>query len=200
MPFVPTLEQQLILAHDPHQHARVLAGPGTGKSATIVALISQLLATDSPPRVKLLTFTRAATGELAKKLSEHPTAIVECPSTIHSFAISVLLRNPGVRGLPVPLRVADDWEYAVRTWAGNRKACLRRPPGSRRRRTLLQPGRYAAQSCLHRVERSGLRLIGLTRRASARFQRIRSLARDTVSFDVLVNTKVPGGVCSGGQA
>ena len=128
-PFRPTSEQQEILAHDPSGPARVLAGPGTGKSATLVALIDQLLAGDDAPRLRLLTFTRAATGELAKKVSAHPVAAVERPSTIHSFAISVLVRNPGAGGLPEPLRIADDWEYReiVRpTLAGRAHTTVRR--------------------------------------------------------------------------
>lgn len=110
MAFDPTDEQQAILAHDCRQHARLRAGPGTGKSATLVALVDQLLGNDDAPRLRLLTFTRAATGELAKKVSEHPSAAAERPSTIHSFAISVLVRNPGAGDLPEPLRIADDWE------------------------------------------------------------------------------------------
>jgi len=110
MPFNPTPEQQAILGHARNQHARVLAGPGTGKSATLVALLDHLLSDQPAPRIKLLTFTRAATGELAKKVSEHPVAAAERPSTIHSFAISVLLRNPGAGNFPEPLRIADDWE------------------------------------------------------------------------------------------
>jgi DNA helicase II / ATP-dependent DNA helicase PcrA len=112
MPFTPTPEQEEILGHDPSRHARVLAGPGTGKSATLVALLNQLLSGRDAPRIKLLTFTRAATGELSKKVSEHPAAAAERPSTIHSFAISVLLRNPGTGDFPQPLRIADDWENA----------------------------------------------------------------------------------------
>ncbi|HEX5470059.1 MAG TPA: UvrD-helicase domain-containing protein, partial [Gaiellaceae bacterium] len=108
--FEPTPEQQAILDHDPGVPARVLAGPGTGKSATVVALIDKLLGSTEAPRIRLLTFTRAATAELAKKVSDHPRAAVERPSTIHSFAISVLLRNPGAGNLPDPLRIADDWE------------------------------------------------------------------------------------------
>jgi DNA helicase-2/ATP-dependent DNA helicase PcrA len=57
-----------------------------------------------------LTFTRAATAELAKKVSDHPAAAAERPSTIHSFSISVLLRNPGTGDFPQPLRIADNWE------------------------------------------------------------------------------------------
>jgi len=110
MPYVPTGEQAAILGHDRHRHARVLAGPGTGKSATLVALVDQMLAGNPAPRVKLLTFTRAATAELAKKVSEHPAAAAERPSTIHSFSISVLLQNPGTGDFPEPLRIADKWE------------------------------------------------------------------------------------------
>src|SRR6266849_1522837 len=110
MAYRPTREQEAILAHEPDQHARVLAGPGTGKSATLVALVDHLLASNPAPRVKLLTFTRAATAELAKKVSDHPAAAAERPSTIHSFSISVLLRNPGTGNFPEPLRIADDWE------------------------------------------------------------------------------------------
>jgi len=111
--FELTDEQEAVLEHDFALHARILAGPGTGKSTTLVALISQLLqGKKKAPRARLLTFTRAATAELAEKLSKHPAALVERPSTIHSFAISVLLRNTGAGDLPRPLRIADDWEYA----------------------------------------------------------------------------------------
>jgi DNA helicase-2/ATP-dependent DNA helicase PcrA len=110
MPYEPTVEQEAILAHDRHRHGRVLAGPGTGKSATLVALADRLLDDDPALRIKLLTFTRAATAELAKKVSDHPAAAAERPSTIHSFSISVLLRNPGTGDFPQPLRIADKWE------------------------------------------------------------------------------------------
>lgn len=108
--FVPSKEQKKILAHEPGQHARILAGPGTGKSATLVGLLNRLFSSDAPPRVRLLTFTRAATGELAKKVADHPAAGALRPSTVHSFAISVLLQNPGAGNFPEPLRIADDWE------------------------------------------------------------------------------------------
>ena len=113
--FQPSWEQELILAHDPRRHARLLAGPGAGKSSTLVALIDRLLTREYAPVIRLLTFTRAATGELAHGVAVHATSVVR-PSTIHSFAISALLRNPGAGGFPEPLRIADDWEskYIVR--------------------------------------------------------------------------------------
>jgi len=111
MPFDPTPEQRRLLTHDPHAHGVLIAGPGTGKSAVVVAYLEQLASSQRPPRVRLLTFTRAATSELALKVSEHPTLAAQRPSTIHSFAISALMRNPGAANFPQPLRVADDWEH-----------------------------------------------------------------------------------------
>lgn len=72
--------------------------------------MDSLLRLEPAPRIKLLTFTRAATAELAKKVSDHPAAATQRPSTIHSFSISVLLQNPGTGNFPEPLRIADDWE------------------------------------------------------------------------------------------
>ncbi len=108
--FQPSPEQELILAHNPRRHARVLAGPGAGKSSTLVELVDRLLRRENAPNIRLLTFTRAATGELAHRVAGSVTA-AERPSTIHSFAISALLRNPGAGGFPEPLRIADDWEF-----------------------------------------------------------------------------------------
>jgi DNA helicase II / ATP-dependent DNA helicase PcrA len=109
--YVPTEEQALILDHNPEESGCIEAGPGTGKSATLVALIEKLLSGQGKkPKVRLLTFTRAATAELADKVGGITTAAVERPSTIHSFAISVLVRNPGAADYPEPLRMADDWE------------------------------------------------------------------------------------------
>jgi superfamily I DNA/RNA helicase len=135
MPYVPTGEQGAILRHDHHRHARVLAGPGTGKSATLVAPVDHLLEGNPAPRIELLTFTRAATAELAKKVSEHPAAAAERPSAIHSFSISVLLRNPGTGDLPERLRIADKWEdrscisrycYLICDWSHMALGCISR--------------------------------------------------------------------------
>jgi DNA helicase-2/ATP-dependent DNA helicase PcrA len=108
--FTPSDEQAAILAHAPDEPACVLAGPGTGKSATLVAWLDQLLSTDNPPKVKLLTFTRAATAELSGKVLDHAALAAEKPSTIHSFAVSILLQNAGAGDFPQPLRMVDDWE------------------------------------------------------------------------------------------
>lgn len=107
----PTSEQKALLNHNPDYHARVSAGPGSGKSATLIQLISLLKDADENLKVKMLTFTRAATTELAKKISDDPALATIKPSTVHSFAIKILIENPNISGLPRPLRIADEWEY-----------------------------------------------------------------------------------------
>lgn len=109
MPLELTDEQKAVINHTLPGHGRVFAGPGTGKSATAVGLAEQLLSNDgNQPRLKFLTFTRAATLELAKKLPTHGKIK---PATVHSFSIATLLRNPGCAPFPQPLRIADKYEY-----------------------------------------------------------------------------------------
>ncbi|MBI2691628.1 MAG: ATP-dependent helicase [Solirubrobacterales bacterium] len=104
--YEPTDQQKAIIDHDIRYHARVIAGPGTGKSATAVALIERVLEELPDTKIKFLTFTRAATQELARKMDGGEVH----PSTIHAFAIGALLRNPGAAAFPLPLRIPDDWE------------------------------------------------------------------------------------------
>ncbi len=112
MGFKPTPEQQAFLAHDPTRHARLHAGPGTGKSATAVAYLeANLYNGNIRRRVRFLTFTRSTTLELRKKIEAVLGDDRIRPSTIHSFAISTLLRNPGVSDFPEPLRIPDTYEH-----------------------------------------------------------------------------------------
>jgi DNA helicase-2/ATP-dependent DNA helicase PcrA len=106
-----TDEQRAILKHPPFEHGRVLAGPGTGKSTTAAALAQELMMRDPIPRVKFLTFTRAATAELSKLISTQTTEDIKSASTIHSFSVSAIVRNPGCAPFPHPLRISDKYEY-----------------------------------------------------------------------------------------
>ena len=109
MTWTPTVEQQAIIDHDVAKHARILAGPGTGKSATVIMLMARVAALGGK-HGRLLTFTRAATRELEEKLAEHDEDLGR-PTTVHSFAISTLLSNPATSALPEPIRIADEWEW-----------------------------------------------------------------------------------------
>jgi len=111
MVIAPTVEQLAVINHHLPGHGRVLAGPGTGKSTIAVGLANRLINDDSSIRLRFLTFTRAATIELSKKLSGIPTGGIERPSTIHSFSIGMLIRNPGCASFPEPLRIPDKYEF-----------------------------------------------------------------------------------------
>ena len=95
-------------------HARLLAGPGTGKTLTMTRRVCFLVEEKNVPASEILavTFTRAATQELRKRiedeLGEDRSPAV---STLHSFALRQLLKNvASTTVLPQPLRLADDWE------------------------------------------------------------------------------------------
>ncbi len=104
-------QQQAFVMHDPTESARVLAGPGTGKSFAAVQFLERLAKERPGLRVRMLTFTRAATAEFAAKMDDADlTGLgIARPATVHSFALSTLLRA-GHGALPAPLRIPDSWE------------------------------------------------------------------------------------------
>ncbi len=97
-------------------HARLLAGPGTGKTRTLTRRVLGLVIGQGvdPSEILVLTFTRVAAFQFREELQTvlEPLGL-ELPrvSTLHSFALRQLLRNSDRTDvLPDPLRVADDWE------------------------------------------------------------------------------------------
>ena len=95
-------------------HARLLAGPGTGKTRVLTRRILFLVSKKNilPEHITAITFTRAAAHELLERVTKVLNGD-EVPqiSTLHSFALRQILRNDsGIGALPRPLRIADDWE------------------------------------------------------------------------------------------
>ncbi len=108
------LQDQKIAAMHADSHARLLAGPGTGKTLTLTRRICFLVLERNVPAKSILalTFTRAAARELRQRVdrelgnNQNPHI-----STLHSFALRQLIRNENrITDLPQPLRIADDWE------------------------------------------------------------------------------------------
>ncbi len=101
--------------------ARVLAGPGTGKTRSLIHHIAYLIQEqDVPPKeILALTFTRAAAKELQDRLVLHlNVAEADLPQvlTLHAFALRILLRYRAHSGVTLPLRVADDFEEKQVLW------------------------------------------------------------------------------------
>lgn len=97
-------------------HARLLAGPGTGKTKTLTRRVLSLILQHNadPETILLLTFTRLAAAQLKdeiKKVLEPLGKATPQVSTLHSFALKQILYNSSrVDALPRPIRIADDWE------------------------------------------------------------------------------------------
>ncbi|MBU1784518.1 MAG: ATP-dependent helicase [Candidatus Omnitrophica bacterium] len=97
-------------------HARLLAGPGTGKTRILTRRVLSLVLEHNrdPEEILLLTFTRLAAAQLkeeVRKVLEPHNKEVPTISTIHAFALRQILFNSKVIDvLPQPIRIADDWE------------------------------------------------------------------------------------------
>lgn len=97
-------------------HARLLAGPGTGKTFTLMRRLVKLVTEDGVPaeNILALAFTRINVFDLRRNLAKE-LAPYEIPmpriSTLHSYALRQLLRNSElITSLPEHFRIADDYE------------------------------------------------------------------------------------------
>ncbi|OEZ83249.1 ATP-dependent DNA helicase PcrA [Janthinobacterium sp. HH104] len=89
------------------------AGPGTGKTRTLVARVESLLDEGvDPRRILLLTFSNKAVIEMAERIAlKRPTeAAALCIGTFHSFGLDILRRFNDRCGLPADPRLMDRTE------------------------------------------------------------------------------------------
>jgi superfamily I DNA/RNA helicase/Zn-dependent peptidase ImmA (M78 family) len=89
------------------------AGPGTGKTRTLVARVESLLDEGvDPRRILLLTFSNKAAGEMAERLAQKrpQQAAALCIGTFHSFGLDILRRFNDRCGLPADPRLMDRTE------------------------------------------------------------------------------------------
>ena len=97
-------------------HARLLAGPGTGKTKTITRRVLSLILNHKvePETIILLAFSRLATEQLKDEIEKTLRPLGKrAPhvATLHSFALKQMLYNSNkISVLPKPIRIADDWE------------------------------------------------------------------------------------------
>jgi DNA helicase-2/ATP-dependent DNA helicase PcrA len=113
-------EEQKAAASHAGGHARLLAGPGTGKTRSLTRHAMFLVEAQrvNPEAIFVITFTRAATQELRNRLRSELGSDAKLPvvSTLHSYALKMVLANSARVRLPSPIRIADDFEerYIIR--------------------------------------------------------------------------------------
>jgi superfamily I DNA/RNA helicase/RecB family exonuclease len=96
--------QQAVVDH-PGGPLLVLAGPGTGKTTTIVeAVAARIAAGADPEQILVLTFSRKAAAELRQRVTARVGRTTREPlaRTFHSYAYGVLRRAALLRAEPPP--------------------------------------------------------------------------------------------------
>jgi len=114
----PTEEQRRVIEHR-GRRLRVLAGPGTGKTATMVeAVAERIVERDVPPEnILVLTFSRRAAAELTDRITRRLAITTREPlvRTLHAYAYSLLRRHAVQSGEPAPrLLAAGESDQMVR--------------------------------------------------------------------------------------
>jgi uncharacterized protein (TIGR00375 family) len=142
------------------KQAIIVAGPGTGKTATLAARISRLAAEGTAPRsILALTFTVKAAAELEDRITaavgEKAAGITA--ATFHSFCLSLLKEQAGQNGIPEGFSVAGEGEREALLReicaAGGKAVPLKKRAGFQRlgeyiegrKRFLLLPGESLPQ-------------------------------------------------------
>ncbi|WP_338179835.1 ATP-dependent DNA helicase [Jatrophihabitans sp.] len=109
--------QQAVVAHAGGP-LLVLAGPGTGKTTTLVeAVVARVEAGTPVDEILMLTFSRRAAGELRDRVTARLGRTVREPiaRTLHSYAFGVLRMANVVAGLPAPrLLSAPEQDLTIR--------------------------------------------------------------------------------------
>lgn len=114
----PTAEQRAVIDNT-ERRLRVLAGPGTGKTATLVEAVAQRI-TDRgvlPEQILVLTFSRRAATELTARITQRLGVTTREPivRTLHGYAFAVLRRQAAAAGDSVPrLLAAGESDQVVR--------------------------------------------------------------------------------------
>ncbi|MFE4515744.1 ATP-dependent helicase [Kitasatospora sp. NPDC056783] len=116
-PDPPALDayQRAVVEH-PGGPLLVLAGPGTGKTTTLVEAVARRIADGTDPeRILVLTFSRKAAMELRDRMSGRlgSTAAAPQATTFHSFCYALLRAHQDPEDYAEPLRLLSGPEQDV---------------------------------------------------------------------------------------
>ncbi len=122
----PTAEQRAVIDHA-GSRLRVLAGPGTGKTATLVeAVVQRITERGVPPEhLLVLTFSRRAAAELTTRITQRLGVTTREPivRTLHGYAFALLRRQAARSGESAPrLLAAGESDQVVRELLAGHRA------------------------------------------------------------------------------
>ena len=142
-PLVPDEAQREVLAHCSSKSGGpllVLAGPGTGKTTTLVEAVARKVEAGlSPDQVLVLTFSRKAAQELRERITARLGTTTAGPSawTFHAFAYALVREHQSPETFQEPMRLLSGPEQDValrellrgslelgRSWPAVLRACL----------------------------------------------------------------------------
>lgn len=87
--------EQLNAVTSPAKYIKIIAGPGTGKTHTMVARVKSWIATGVPPeKIAAITFSRRGARELTERCDPRPGFV----GTIHSLCSDIIHHNNPRRG------------------------------------------------------------------------------------------------------
>ncbi|MBA3744945.1 ATP-dependent helicase, partial [Sporichthya sp.] len=119
---VPTLDeaQRAVVEHGGGP-LLVLAGPGTGKTTTLVEAVARRVEAGTDlERIAVLTFSRKAAGELRDRIARRVGRTTASPTatTFHSFCHALVTSQVPAEDAGRPLRLfsATEQDVAVREW------------------------------------------------------------------------------------
>jgi DNA helicase-2/ATP-dependent DNA helicase PcrA len=138
--FAPNEEQRAVIGFE-GRHALIIAGPGSGKTATLAARIARLLQTGVPPAsILAVTFTVKAAQELRERIARIVPANVKAgdvtAATFHSLCASILREQGAAKGIPADFKILSDQERETLL----EEICASREKGGQGGRRLKAPG------------------------------------------------------------
>lgn len=114
--FAAAIRRQQQAAHETGAPVLLVAGPGSGKSATIEARVAHLVASGvSGQEIFAVSFTNASARDLSDRVQQAlsaagVTAARPSVSTLHSLALRSLRRGSLIQTYPSDPQVLDHWE------------------------------------------------------------------------------------------
>jgi len=110
-------EKQVVAIQSAVQNNAVVAGPGTGKTRTLLRKALQLVEEEVAPvsAIRIVNFTNSGVFDLKKRIGtpgRYRALSPDMASTFHSLAL-LMLRAAKSRSIPSPLVILDDWEETM---------------------------------------------------------------------------------------